>query len=58
VDYVTTDELLESLELPARPIGAMALGKGRLLYGEGQYAWEPELRPSSNTLPAAYITRR
>lgn len=58
VDHVTTDELLESLELPARPIGAMALGKGRLLYGEGQYAWEPELRPSSNTLPAAYITRR
>lgn len=58
VDYVTTDELLESLELPARPIGAMALGKGRLLYGEGQYAWEPELRPSSDTLPAAYVRRR
>jgi hypothetical protein len=58
VDYVTTDELLESLELPARPIGSMAMGKGRLLYGEGQYAWERELRPSSNTLPAAYITRR
>lgn len=58
VDYATTNELLEYLELPARPIGANALGKGRLLYGEGQYAWEPELRPSSATLPQAYITRR
>ena len=58
VDYVTTNELLEYLELPARPIGVQALGKGRLLYGEGQYAWEPELRPSSVSLPRAYITRR
>jgi hypothetical protein len=58
VDYVTTNELLESLELPARPIGAMALGKGRLLYGEGQYAWAPELRPRSDALPAAYVGRR
>lgn len=58
VDFVTTDELLEYLELPARPIGSMARGKGELLYGEGQYAWKPQLQPSSATLPQAYITRR
>lgn len=55
VDDVTTNELLEMLEAPARPIGMQALGKGRPLYGEGQFAWDPDLQPSSSTLPAAYI---
>jgi hypothetical protein len=58
VDWLTTDEFIESLELPARPIGSMALGKGELLYGEGQFAWDPNLEPNSTTLPRPYITRR
>lgn len=58
VDWLTTDELIEALELPARPIGSMALGKGDLIYGEGQFAWDPNLEPSSTTLPQPYITRR
>jgi hypothetical protein len=55
VDRLTTDELLENLELPARAIGSMALGKGELLYGEGQFAWDPDLQPNSTTLPRAYV---
>ncbi|MGH8177234.1 MAG: hypothetical protein ACREV5_13320 [Steroidobacter sp.] len=58
VDDLTTNELIEALELPSRPIGMQALGRGRPLYGEGQYAWDPDLRPSSSTLPAAYISRQ
>lgn len=57
IDDLTTNELIGNLELPARIIGLQALGKGRPLYGEGQYSWDPDLRPSSTTLPAAYITR-
>lgn len=58
VDEVTTDELIEMLELPARIVGQQALGKGRPLYGEGQFAWDPDLRPRTTTLPAAYVTQR
>lgn len=58
IDDLTTNELIANLELPARIIGLQALGKGRPLYGEGQYGWDPDLRPSSTTLPAAYITPR
>lgn len=58
VDYVTTNELIELLEMPARAIGALALGRGRPLYGEGQFAWEPDLRPDSADVPAAYIRRQ
>lgn len=58
IDDLTTNELVGNLEIPARIIGLQALGKGRPLYGEGQYSWNPDLRPSSTTLPAAYITRR
>jgi hypothetical protein len=58
VDWLTTDEFIETLELPARPIGSMALGKGELLYGEGQFAWDPTLEPTSTTLPQPYVTRR
>ena len=58
VDWLTTDEFIETLELPARPIGSMALGKGELLYGEGQFAWDPNLEPTSTTLPQPYITTR
>lgn len=58
VDYVTANELIELLEFPARAIGVLALGRGRPLYGEGQFAWEPELRPTSTDLPRAYIGRR
>jgi hypothetical protein len=57
IDWVTTDELIETLELPARPIGSMALGKGELLYGEGQFGWDPSLDVNSTTLPRAYVTR-
>jgi hypothetical protein len=55
VDRLTTDELLQNLELPARAIGSMALGKGELLYGEGQFAWDPNLQPNSTMLPRAYV---
>jgi len=58
VDDVTVNELVEAFELPGKPIGLQALGKGNPLYGEGQYGWEPDLRPSSATLPAAYIEHR
>jgi hypothetical protein len=58
VDYVTANEFIELLELPARALGALSLGRGRPLYGEGQFAWEPELRPNSSDLPRAYIGRR
>lgn len=58
VDDVTVNELVDLFELPGRPIGLQALGKGQPLYGEGQFSWEPDLRPRSTTLPAAYIERR
>ncbi len=58
IDYVTTNEFIELLELPARAIGSLALGRGRPLYGEGQFAWEPDLQPRSTDLPAAYVQRR
>lgn len=57
VDALTTNELLGDLELPGRPLGMQAPDKGKGLYGEGQFGWSPDLRPSSNTLPAAYIGR-
>lgn len=58
VDHLTTDELLETLELPGKPIALQALGKGKLLYGEGQYGWNPDLKPRSTTLPTAYVGRK
>lgn len=58
IDDLTTNELIGNLELPARIIGLQAPGKGQPLYGEGQYSWDPDLRPNSTTLPAAYVTRR
>lgn len=58
IDDLTANELIEALELPGRVIGLQALGRGEPLYGEGQYGWDPELRPSSATLPGQYVTRR
>lgn len=58
VDRITANELIEDLELPGRILSMQAPGKGEPLYGEGQYGWDPELRPRSNTLPAAYIVER
>jgi hypothetical protein len=58
VDHVTANELLQTLEMPARPIAMQSIGKGGPLYGEGQYGWEPDLRPRSNSLPASYVTDR
>lgn len=58
VDFVTANELIESLERPVRVLGALALGRGRPLYGEGQYAWDSELRPNTIDLPRAYIGGR
>lgn len=55
VDGITANELIETLELPGRLIALQALGKGEPLYGEGQYGWEPRLRPRSNVLPSAYV---
>jgi hypothetical protein len=57
-DNLTADELVETLELPGRPIAMQALSKGGPLYGEGQYSWDPDLRPRSNVLPSAYVTDR
>lgn len=58
VDRITADELIETLEQPGRPIGMQALSKGGPLYGEGQYGWDPQLRPRSDALPSAYVVER
>lgn len=58
VDRITGNELIETLELPGRVIALQALGKGEPLYGEGQYGWEPQLRPRSAALPSAYVVER
>ena len=57
VDDITTNELIEELESPGKPLGMHAPGKGRPLFGEGQFGWSPDLRPRSTALPAIYITR-
>ena len=57
-DNLTADELVEALEMPARPLAMQSLSKGGPLYGEGQYSWDVDLRPRSNALPSAYITDR
>lgn len=58
VDRLTANELIETLELPGRPVALQALSKGGPLYGEGQYGWDPQLRPRSNALPSAYVAER
>jgi hypothetical protein len=57
-DNLTADELVETLEMPARPLSMQSLTKGGPLYGEGRYSWDPDLRPRSNALPSTYITDR
>lgn len=57
VDAVTADELIEELEVPGKPLGMQAPGKGRPLFGEGQFGWSPDLRPRSTALPAIYVTK-
>jgi hypothetical protein len=58
VDRITANELIEDLELPGRILSMQAPSKGGPLYGEGQYGWDPQLRPRSNALPAAYVVER
>ncbi|HEU4654724.1 MAG TPA: hypothetical protein VFS47_12105 [Steroidobacteraceae bacterium] len=55
IDDLALDEMLENLELPGRLIGMQAQGKGKPLYGEGQFGWDPDLRPRTITLPSAYL---
>jgi hypothetical protein len=57
IDAITTDELIEELESPGKPLGMHAPGKGQPLFGEGQFGWSPDLRPRSTALPAIYVTR-
>lgn len=56
IDDLTTNELVQSLELAGRPIALQARGKGQSLYGEGQFGWDADLRPRSDDLPAAYLS--
>jgi hypothetical protein len=58
VDRLVVNEALEVIEAPGRPLGALAVGKGRILYGEGQFGWDPDFRPQSTTLPRAYVHTR
>jgi len=58
VERITADELIEDLELPGRILSMQAPRKGSPLYGEGQYGWDPQLRPRSNALPSAYVVER
>jgi len=58
VDRITANELIEDLELPGRILSMQAPSKGSPLYGEGQYGWDPQLRPRSNALPTAYVVER
>jgi len=55
IDDLALDEFVENLELPGRPVGMQAQGKGKPLYGEGQFGWDPDLRPWTTTLPSAYV---
>jgi hypothetical protein len=58
VDELTINEFVQTAELPSRVLALNALDKGEPMFGEGQFAWEADLRPSSTTLPAAYVERR
>jgi hypothetical protein len=58
VDRITANELIEDLELPGRILSMQAPTQGGPLYGEGQYGWDPPLRPRSNALPSAYVVER
>lgn len=58
VDRITANELIEDLEHPGRILSMQAPIKGGPLYGEGQYSWDPQLRPRSNALPSAYVVER
>lgn len=57
-DHLTADELVDLLERPSRPLSMQSLTRGGPLYGEGQYGWDPDLRPRSSALPSAYVTER
>lgn len=57
VDRLVADELIDGIERIGRPIGLQALGKGKPLYGEGQFGWDPDFRPRSATLPSLYLVR-
>ncbi|HEY8538739.1 MAG TPA: hypothetical protein VIL28_07715 [Steroidobacteraceae bacterium] len=58
VDELTMNEFVETIELPSRVLALNAIGPGEPLFGEGQFAWDPDLRPSSATLPRAYVEER
>jgi hypothetical protein len=58
VDELTINEFVETAELPSRILALNALAKGEPLFGEGQYAWDVDLRPSSVTLPRAYVEQQ
>jgi hypothetical protein len=58
VDRLVVNEALEVIEAPGRPLGELAIGKGRILYGEGQFGWDPNFHAESTTLPRAYVHTR
>ncbi len=57
VDDLTVNEFVRAAEIPSRILALNALDKGEPMFGEGQFAWDVDLRPDSAALPRDYVER-